>query len=394
MPDLWLPGVTRLPPTGQSPIRLGLQGADLRLFTWHTFEAPYTYSPDGIAAMRYLHSQRSTSHFVLHPTTGALVQALPMDVGARTLRANGPSQHTNAFGMVHAQVEVIAYANRPFTLDLTRAGRESLQRLMDFLRSWGIPDQWGFDYPPPAYPGRGVPRGRPARSGHVYHAGWWANDHGDPGAIAAPWTIAPPSGQPPATPGRDGDVFFEGADGPDVHEWQRSLTALGYPVVGVGPFGPLTTAATRAFQTDAGITVDGRVGPVTRTTMEDTMSILADLPQRILDAPFPLSALSRANPDLPDAATVGEVLDLIARRSVGSWRYAHTALTRATQARDVATTLADEVAGIRSVMELLAEAAGQDREHVRALIDEEVAKIRVSVERIEADDDEPTDEEG
>ena len=199
MPELWMPGIPRVEPTGQTPIPLGLQGRGLRLFTWHTFEADYTYSPDCVAAARYLNSQRSTSHFVWHPITGALVQLLPANVGARTLRANGPTQHTNAFGDVHMQVEVIARAARPFTQDITPAGRESLSRLMDYLRSWGIPDQWAVTNPPPVYPGPGVTRGIPHRSGHTYHAGWWANDHGDPGAIAAPWTLGAPMRRYPTT---------------------------------------------------------------------------------------------------------------------------------------------------------------------------------------------------
>lgn len=196
MPELWIPGVPRVEGEG---VGIGLQGDTLDLFTWHSFEAPYTYSPDGIAAARYLNMQRSTSHFVLHPITGALVQLLPMNVGARTLKAAGPTTHTNAFGRVHGQVEVIAYALRPFTMDLTPEGLASLTTLMNFLREWGIEDQWAWpEQAPPPFPGGSVPRIQPIQSGHAYHAGWPVNDHGDPGAIQAPW-LAIDKEAPPMT---------------------------------------------------------------------------------------------------------------------------------------------------------------------------------------------------
>lgn len=190
MPDLWMPGVTRAD-TGR---RLTMRGGP-SLFTWHTFEAPYSYSPDLRAATRYLRSQRSDPHFVFHPITGALVQMLPATTGGRTLRA--PGVNTNTHGRVHLQVEVIAYASRPWTQDLTPAGRETLGQLLDYLRTWGIPDQWSHGVGPPRYPGGRVTRRQPTQSGHFHHAGWVGNDHGDPGAITDPWTLTPPTSTTP-----------------------------------------------------------------------------------------------------------------------------------------------------------------------------------------------------
>lgn len=184
MSDLWMSGVTRYD-TGRRLSMGGQYGA--RLFTWHTFEAPYSYSPDLRAAVRYLSAQRSDPHFVFHPITGALVQMLPANTGGRTLRAPGVS--TNTWGAVHMQVEVIAYASRPWTRDLTVEGKETLARLMDYLRSWGVPDRWCHGVRPPRYPGGSVRRIQPTQSGHFHHAGWRGNDHGDPGAIRSPWTL-------------------------------------------------------------------------------------------------------------------------------------------------------------------------------------------------------------
>ena len=190
--DLWMPGATRVP--GNNGLLAGAGGGrGLRFHTWHSFEAPYSFSPDCVAAARYLNSQGSTATFCFHPVTGAITQLLPANVAARTLRAQaGYPNDVNRYGTIHMQTEVIAYARRPFTLDLTEAGRRGLEKLVNFLRSWGVPDQWAWAYGPPAYPGGSVQRVLPVRSGHAFHAGWPVNDHGDPGAIATPWTYATP----------------------------------------------------------------------------------------------------------------------------------------------------------------------------------------------------------
>ena len=191
MPDLWLPGALRVP--GNNGLIAGAGGGKGKRFhTWHSFEAPYTFSPDCLAAARYLNTQSSTATFCFHPTTGAIAQLLPANQAARTLRVNDGTKFAdvNRYGDVHMQTEVIAFAKRPFTLDLTEDGRRGLEKLVNFLRSWGIPDQWAWaGQAPPAYPGGSVRRRWPDQSGHAYHSGWPVNDHGDPGAIAAPWTV-------------------------------------------------------------------------------------------------------------------------------------------------------------------------------------------------------------
>ncbi len=56
--------------------------------------------------------------------------------------------------------------------------------------------------------------------------------------------------------------------GPDVLAVQRRLAALGYdPGPLDGEYGPATAGAVRTFQTDAGIEVDGIVGPETRRAL-------------------------------------------------------------------------------------------------------------------------------
>ena len=222
-----MPGAIRIESDRRNP----LNNNGFRLITWHTFEAGYSLSVTD--ALRIL-IRNGSEAFVFHPLTGEWGQCQPMDTGARTLKAPGGIA-TNRFGTVHQQVEVIGYAAKPWTADLTDAGRDGLARGLDFFRSWDIPDQWAFDSPPPAYPGPGVKRGYPSRSGHAYHAGWIGNDHGDPGAIAAPWTLVAGSPKPD----------------PQIKALQQELAAIGLldPTDVDGIDGPKTQAAKEAYVT-------------------------------------------------------------------------------------------------------------------------------------------------
>ncbi len=228
MPDLWMPGAIRIESDRRNP----LNGNGFRLITWHTFECPYSVSVE--TALKILIKNGSEA-FVFHPITGQWGQCQPMDTGARTLEAPGGIA-TNRFGSVHQQVEVVGYARQPWTSDLTPEGKAGLARGLEFFRTWGIPDQWAFDAPPPAYPGPGVQRAYPSRSGHAYHAGWIGNNHGDPGAIAAPWEVAPPAATDPA-------VLAE------QQTYNRALAGRpGYtPIPEDGIPGPLTNAAKEIY---------------------------------------------------------------------------------------------------------------------------------------------------
>lgn len=75
---------------------------------------------------------------------------------------------------------------------------------------------------------------------------------------------------PPAVDDYWNGVFQQGSRGPGVAHVQANLAKFGYSVGAAdGIFGPKTSGALRAFQTDAGITVDGIFGPQSRTAMED-----------------------------------------------------------------------------------------------------------------------------
>ncbi|HRJ60226.1 MAG TPA: peptidoglycan-binding domain-containing protein, partial [Azospirillaceae bacterium] len=63
-------------------------------------------------------------------------------------------------------------------------------------------------------------------------------------------------------------IYKQGSSGPGVIALQKALIAKGYDLGAAdGIFGAKTVAAVRTFQTAAGLTVDGAVGPVTAAAL-------------------------------------------------------------------------------------------------------------------------------
>lgn len=114
-------------------------------------------------------------------------------------------------------------------------------------------------------------------------------------------TPEPPTPEAP-TP-RVPRMLRRGARGDDVGDLQRRLLELGHdPGSPDESFGPLTEAAVRELQRDAGIAVDGVVGPQTRAAMDRAApKTLPKAPPAGLAAAF----LARARADL--AAGVREI---------------------------------------------------------------------------------------
>lgn len=80
----------------------------------------------------------------------------------------------------------------------------------------------------------------------------------------------------PAAPVLDGDgrILRPGARGEDVAQLQQVLRLAGHDPGSVdGVFGPLTQKAIESFQADVGITVDGKIGPVTRSKLSTVLGL-------------------------------------------------------------------------------------------------------------------------
>lgn len=314
----WLPGAIVVPATQDGGSMLG-GGA---FCTWHSFEA----DPHKLGARRgaeVLVAAGNGGTFCVNPLSGEIAQMVPASRASRMLRNVSGGVQTNRAGDVHIQIEVIAFANNPFTNYWTIEGKAAIQRISAFARAHGVPDIWPAGQPP-AYPGPGTTRTAPnSGSGHYSHSQWMENDHGDPGLIngmamigqeVLPPPISPPSGTytvrsgdtlsgigfrlgiswqtlanlnglvspytiypgqvlktsgsivPPPIPESSLDLRL-GDKGERVRVLQDGLNRV-FPayskLVEDASFGPKTEKALKTFQYNSGLKVDGVMGPITR----------------------------------------------------------------------------------------------------------------------------------
>jgi len=166
MPELFLPGAThRL-----AHMDGGAVSGHLPRVVWHSTENdPANTAAASIAA--YLDRKNWSVHLVWNPVTGAAVQAIPANRYGRGLQEFGFP--TNTEGNPCIQIEVVGFAAHPFTGGPCRG----LGRIMDWLRSFGIPDKF------PSGVSGARDRQTWQRAGHFTHAVTPDNDHTDPGLI-------------------------------------------------------------------------------------------------------------------------------------------------------------------------------------------------------------------
>jgi LysM domain len=188
MADLFLPGAThRL-----ARMDGGACNGHLPRVVWHSTENdPANTSAATIAA--FLDRLNFSVHLVWNPASGAVVQAIPANRYGRGLQEFGFP--TNTEGNPCIQIEVVGFAAHPFTNGPCRG----LNRIMDWLRSFGIPDVFPS--------GVAGPRDRRTwqRAGHFTHAVTPDNDHTDPGRIDPRRLFAAGHKDHPAPHQHDGD---------------------------------------------------------------------------------------------------------------------------------------------------------------------------------------------
>jgi peptidoglycan hydrolase-like protein with peptidoglycan-binding domain len=103
-----------------------------------------------------------------------------------------------------------------------------------------------------------------------------------------------------------GPTLRKGDKGPAVAALQRGLTTLGHAVSDDGDFGSRTEAAVRAFQSRAGITVDGAVGPQTKRAILDALARhTATTPTSVPAGPITPTPMPPASPATRPGATSG-----------------------------------------------------------------------------------------
>lgn len=176
-------------------------------WVWHSYEAPYQLT--ALNGAKSLIRAGNEVHFTFHPISGDIVQILPANRAGRGLVNKAGGVQTNRQGRCCIQVEVIAYAKRPWTGDLTPAGRKGLAKLIAYAKELGVPAKWPAG-PPPAYPNGSSPRSVAVWNGpggHFSHSQIPENTHGDPGAIDIRTLFAPIAPTPVPSPAPQEEVM-------------------------------------------------------------------------------------------------------------------------------------------------------------------------------------------
>lgn len=239
-------------------------------FVWHTTESPAggDYFA-GVAA--YLIRVSNEPQVIYDPATDRIGQFGPLNQSARALKNDG-TRRTNREGAVCIQVEVLGYADKPWTKGFDKAKAVNFGRLLAAGRAWGIPDVWPAGPPSKSGRPRDIWQSKAGHYGHIHVPG---NDHTDPGAIDV--AIVPGNVKDPAPPDPTTSNAFPGAAyfGPGksnafVTHLGKMLVARGgarFYKVGPGPtWGDADKNACTAFQKAQGWTgsdADGIPGPTT-----------------------------------------------------------------------------------------------------------------------------------
>jgi hypothetical protein len=224
-------------------------------------------------------------HLVWDPFTGRIAQFFSATSRSKSVINAPGGVETNRKGNVCIQIETLFFpycqVNGRVYATVAETPCVGLDRIMAWLRSWGVPDVWPMGAPDwNSHRNAAVWDSQP---GHYGHSQVPENDHTDPGPMpdlfAAGPTPAPapqpapaPAPQPwvPPFPGRLLQVTSPMLHGDDVRQVQQRLIDRGWTVPGGadGWYGNGTKSVVEQFQQDSTangwpLADDGIVGPQT-----------------------------------------------------------------------------------------------------------------------------------
>lgn len=143
---------------------------------WHSTES----DPGSIEGnLRYAESVGYGPHIWWDPSTGEIVQVLPVTTPATAL-ADPAGRGINRMGSVVVQVEVIGRAAKG---PLSHGPLKGVGRLREFFRSLGVPEVFPAGVPVGAVAGDRSVFGPKSSGGHYTHSQIPDNTHVDPGLI-------------------------------------------------------------------------------------------------------------------------------------------------------------------------------------------------------------------
>ncbi|MET9479891.1 peptidoglycan-binding protein [Streptomyces sp. NPDC006638] len=290
MPDLWMPGATRLDIGDHAPTDGGPAKAIAHI-TWDvnaTAAKPKALVP--YERLRDYFGKNSAGravapHVLWDPFTGRVAQFVPATSRSKSLADQAGGTRTNRAGAVVIQVEALFF---PYCV----VGGKAYARLADtpckgwaelnaWVRSWGVPDVWP----------NGAPSAKSNRNAGNWasKAGWYAhadvpeNNHNDP----LSWPTFASAPKPPATGPKPptaalepypGASFFMNGTRPALGKRSAIFTAMGRRLVAVGcgrytvgPGPELGTAdveSYEAWQKKCGYTGAAAKWPPGRTTWD------------------------------------------------------------------------------------------------------------------------------
>lgn len=234
MPDLWMPGVTRLD-IGDHAATDGGPAKAVAHITWDRNAS--AAKPQDLVPYENLRSyfagggKTVAPHILWDPFTGRITQFLPANSRSKSLADRPGGTRTNRAGSVVLQVEALFF---PYC----RVGSTLYARLVDtpckgwaelqaWVHSWGVPNAWPMGRPTDFTSERSEPVWE-SKGGWYGHSQVPENDHQDPGS----WPTF--VGITPAVPGRPkyepfpGAAFFTtGRRSPIVAAMHRRLVAEG-----------------------------------------------------------------------------------------------------------------------------------------------------------------------
>lgn len=232
MPDLWMPGATRLDIGDHQPTDGGPAKAIAHI-TWD--ENATAAKPKDLVPYEDLRSYFSGSgkpvapHLLWDPFTGRITQFVPANSRSKSLADEPGGTRTNRAGSVVIQVEALFF---PYC----RAGKTIYARLVDtpckgwadlnaWTKSWGVPNAWPMGKPVDFTSHRSA-------STWVTKPGWYGhsqvpeNTHQDPGSWPdfATTTAAP---KPVYEPFPGASFFKAGRRSPVIAAMHKRLVAVG-----------------------------------------------------------------------------------------------------------------------------------------------------------------------
>jgi hypothetical protein len=184
MPDRWLPGAERRPQNNGGSMAGGPARA-----VWHiTWDAlgKGGRMPDFDNIANYLRNVDFCPHLMWDPWTGRIVQFYPADQSARALENRAGGVETNRMGQVCLQVEVFfspgAVVGGKTYNTVGETPCKGLDRIVAWMRSWGVPDAWPAGWPQWSGNSRSSSTWL-TKAGHYGHCHVPENSHSDPGPM-------------------------------------------------------------------------------------------------------------------------------------------------------------------------------------------------------------------